>query len=87
MENLYDVLKHLEARWKEIGDAFGLDEELIDEIDTNDELDSVCMEEVIRHYLQRGDATPTWRGVAKVLELMGETRLAESVKQIQEPGM
>ncbi len=81
VEALMDMLRELEPKWLVLGEAFGVPEHILDIIDTEDERRSTCMREMLKEYLQRGDATPTWRNVANTLHLMGEASLAEKIEE------
>ncbi len=86
MENLMSVLRELEPKWQEVGKAFGLSDDLLDEIFTNGNSPYDCMADMLTWYLRRCETTPTWDNVAMALERMGETRLAENVRQTYETG-
>ena len=60
-------------RWKEIADGFGIDEDLVDEIFTNNERDEACLQDCVEQWMKLG---PTWKKLANVLRGMGEERLA-----------
>ncbi len=81
VEALMDMLRELEPKWLVLGEAFGVPEHILDTIYTNDECRSTCMREMLKEYLQRGDATPTWRNVANTLRWMGEASLAEKIEK------
>ena len=61
------------GRWKEFADGFGIDEDLVDEIFTNNQTDEACLQDCVEKWMKLG---PTWKKLANVLRGMGEERLA-----------
>lgn len=54
-----------------------MDEDLTDEIFTNNETDEECLKDILEVWLEI--SSPTWEGVADALHKIGEDQLAESL--------
>ena len=70
MKLLWDDAKH----WKIIAVLFGFDEDLIDEIDTNDETDEACLRNCVEHWVAR--LGPTWEKIELVQKELISRRMA-----------
>ena len=69
------LLMGVASRWKVISEGFGFDEDLIDEIDTNNETDEACLQDCVEKWV--GRLQPTWKKLSIVLSNMGEDELAQ----------
>ena len=77
-ENLLDVLHPaVTPKWRQLGEVVGVDEDLIDEIFTNNEADEECLKDILDVWLMK--SSPAWKGVADALQRIGEDKLAESL--------
>ena len=65
-------------KWKQLAEVLGVDEDLIDEIFTNNNgIDEECLKDILDVWLKK--STPTWKGVADAAQKTGENQLAESL--------
>ena len=69
------LLMGVASRWKVISEGFGFDEDLIDEIDTNNEADEACLQDCVEKWV--GRLHPTWKKLSIVLSDVGEDELAQ----------
>ena len=72
-ENVKAMLRPVAKKWKEIGEALGLSEDILDEVDTNNETDDYCMENAIDLWVKYHG--PSWEKLATVLRGVGEEAL------------
>ncbi len=72
-EDLYPIVAPMCAKWKVFAEKLGMDEDHIDEVFTNNETDLSCLYDLLCTILRKH----TWTSVARALEEMGETELAE----------
>ena len=80
-ENLLDALVEFQENWLQIGAAFGLDEDLLDEILTNNSSSYICLMNMIQYYIQQCDTTPTWEDIARVLKRIEVAGLVQSIRR------
>ena len=59
-------------RWKMIASGLGFNEDLIDEIDTNNEMDEACLQDCVERW-----ADPSWERLSCALRDLGEDSLAQ----------
>ncbi len=83
VENLSAILYECQSKWQVIGEVFGISEDLLDEIFTNNDSTYDCLIQMVIWYLRRAETTPTWGDIAKALEAeaVGETRLADLIRE------
>ncbi len=83
VETLSAILYECQSKWQVIGEVFGLPEDLLDEIFTNNNSTYDCLMEMVIQYLRRAETTPTWGDISRALETeaVGETRLADLVRE------
>ena len=62
------------GRWKMIAEGLGFNEDLIDEIYTNNEMNEACLQDCVEQWVAR--LQPTWEALSVVLSDMGEYALA-----------
>ena len=79
LENLFDTLHPaVTPKWKQLAEVLGVDEDLIDEIFTNNNgMDEECLKDILEIWLKK--SSPTWKSVADVAQKIGEDQLAESL--------
>ena len=65
-------------KWKKLGELLRIDEDLLDEIFTNNETDEECLKAVLEVWLQKS-TNLTWRDVTHALKRIGNVELAESL--------
>ena len=63
------------GRWKMIASGLGFDEDLIDEIDTNNETDEACLKDCVEKWVSK--LGPSWERLSLVLRDLGEESLAQ----------
>ena len=62
-------------KWRLIAGALEFDEDLIDEVDTNNETDEACLEDCVEKWVTR--LGPSWQTLSHVLTDIGEESLAQ----------
>ena len=75
VESVMDLLYDIRGGWQKIAEGLGFDEDMIDEIFTNNETDEACLMNCIEIWVQR--LGPTWEKLSHVLANMGENQLAD----------
>ena len=65
--------------WKAIAEGLGFEEDLIDEIYTNDDTDEACLQNCVEQWINKLD--PTWQKLSHVLSDMGQESLAQKALQ------
>ena len=66
----------MNPKWKRLAEVIGIDEDLVDEIDTNNERDEECLRAVLEVLMKK---SPTWTTVTDSLRKIGEDQLAGSL--------
>ena len=69
------LLVGVAGRWKEIAEGLEFDEDLIDEIDTNNERDEDCLQDCVEKWISR--LQPSWEKLSLLLTDLGEEELAQ----------
>lgn len=79
LENLLDALHPaMTPKWQQLAEVLGVDEDLMDEIFTNNSgMDEECLKDILEVWLKK--SSPTWKSVADVAQKIGEDQLAESL--------
>jgi len=62
------------AKWQELGEALGIDEDLLDEIFTNNATDDECLRDALKQWLK---IRPACEDLSDALQKIGESQLAE----------
>ena len=62
------------GRWKEIAEGLEFDEDLIDEIDTNNDMDEGCLQVCVEMWVSK--LKPSWKKLSHALKELGEVELA-----------
>ena len=62
------------TKWQKLGETLGIDEDLLDEIFTNNETEDECLRAVLEQWLQ---IHPTFEDLSDALQKIGEKQLAE----------
>ena len=65
-------------QWKKLGELLRIDEDLLDEIFTNNETNEDCLKAVLEVWLQKS-TNLTWKDVTRALKELGNVGLAESL--------
>ena len=65
-------------RWKDLGEALSLDEDIIDEIFTNNETDEECLRDMLERYLMRLDKKHSWEEIHMTLKRIEERESTQS---------
>ena len=63
------------GKWREIASGLGFDEDLIDEIYTNNVTDEACLQDCVEKWVSR--LGPSWERLSLVLRDLGEEILAQ----------
>ena len=77
LDSLFAVVHPAAAKWQQLGEVLGIDEDLIDEIFTNNETDEECLKDILDVWLKK--SSPAWKCVAVALQKIGEDQVAESL--------
>ena len=72
VESAMSVLRDFVGRWKAIADGFGFNGDMIDEIDTNNEMNEACLQDCVEQWVAR--LGPSWEKISRILEDLGEER-------------
>ena len=65
-------------QWQKLGELLAMDEDLLDEIFTNNETNEDCLKAVLEVWLQKS-TNLTWTDVTHALKELGNVELAESL--------
>lgn len=76
LDILFSELYSVVPKWKQLAEVIGIDEDLVDEIFTNNESDEECLRAVLEVWMKK---SPTWRTVTDSLHKIGEDQLAGSL--------
>ncbi|CAI8028052.1 hypothetical protein GBAR_LOCUS15989 [Geodia barretti] len=74
VESVMSLLWGVVGRWKEIAEGLEFDEDLIDEIDTNNDMDEGCLQVCVEMWVSK--LQPSWEKLSHVLRDLGEVELA-----------
>ncbi|CAI8046215.1 hypothetical protein GBAR_LOCUS25541 [Geodia barretti] len=74
VESVMSLLWGVAGRWKEIAEGLEFDEDLIDEIDTNNDMNEGCLQVFVEIWVTR--LQPSWEKLSRVLRDLGEEELA-----------
>ena len=66
VDSIMEVFWKHGTQWKIIAELFGFNEDLVDEVYTNDETDEACLRNCVEQWVARLD--PTWEMIALVKE-------------------
>ncbi|CAI8028055.1 hypothetical protein GBAR_LOCUS15989 [Geodia barretti] len=77
VESVMSLLWGVAGRWKEIAEGLEFDEDLIDEIDTNNDTDEGCLQVCVGMWVTK--LQPSWEKLSHVLKELGEVELARQV--------
>ena len=74
-DEVMSLLYEIADQWKTVANSLGMDEGWIDEIDTNNAVDILCLDNIVDVWIQR--MRPTWKKLSLVLRDMGRNDLAD----------
>ncbi|CAI8043109.1 hypothetical protein GBAR_LOCUS23920 [Geodia barretti] len=74
VESMMSLLWGVAGRWKEIAEGMEFDEDLIDEIDTNNDMDEGCLRVCVEMWVFK--LQPSWEKLSRALRDLGEEELA-----------
>ena len=66
------------SKWKDLGEALLIDDDLLDEIYTNNETDEECLRDMLERYLMRIDGNHSWEDMHAALRKIGEKEAVHS---------
>ena len=72
MEHLLLEVIGVASKWQSLGKALSLDEDIIDEIYTNNETDEECLRDMLERYLMRNDVSHSWEEIEAALSSVRE---------------
>ena len=74
VQSVMSLLWGVAGRWKEIAEGLEFDEDLIDEIDTNNDMDEACLQHCVEMWVFK--LQPSWEKLSHALRDLGEEELA-----------
>lgn len=77
--NLLDQLWPLMCKWDELGKAMSLPKNLLEEIDTNNETDKGCFQQMLEYYMDNCDLQHNWEEIVSLLKTVGAEKLADKI--------
>ena len=90
VEHIFPKLLSMASKWLAVGEALSLDEDLLDEIFTNNDTEEACLRVMLEHYMERSDLKHSWEEIRearrKVEEKDGETGELEPTSQRSQEG-
>ena len=75
---LLSLLHSVVSKWKELGEVLGIDEDDIDEIDTGNENDEGCLNEMLERFVV---VHHNWKNVVAALRKIEEKSLADKIEK------
>ena len=75
LEYLLPKLMGVVSKWQSLEKALSLDEDLLDEIFTNNERDEACLQVMLEHYLMRSDMNHSWEEIDTALKRISEEEI------------
>jgi len=76
LDYIFSKLIPMSPKWRQLAEVIGIDEDLTDEIFTNNERDEECLRTLLKEWVKK---SPNWRTVIDCLQKIGEDQLAESL--------
>ena len=73
LDHLFSYLLPVLSKWQSLGKALSLDEDIIDEIYTNNETDEECLRDMLRRRLMRTDLKLSWEEINEALKKVNES--------------
>ena len=80
VENLLPLLYPIASKWQSLGEALSLDEDDLDIIDTNNETNEACLQDMLEFYVKKSDSQYTWEKMATALKEMDQVTIAEKIQ-------
>ena len=80
MENLLPLLHSVASKWGFLGEALSLDEDDLDMINTNNETDEACLQDMLEFYEKKSGSQYTWEAIVAVLKKIGQKEIAEKIQ-------
>ena len=80
VEILVPLLLSLASKWWSLGEALSLDEDDLDMINTNNETDEACLQDMLEFYVEKSNSQCTWEKVATALRTISQEMLAEKIQ-------
>ena len=68
IENLMDYLLPMSSKWKDLGEALSLEEDVLIEVFTTNETHKDCLREMLLKYLERTDLKHSWAEIDEARE-------------------
>ena len=72
MEHLLPEVMGVASKWQSLGKALSLDEDILDEIYTNNMTDEECLRDMLERYLLRNDVSHSWEEIETALSRVRE---------------
>ena len=82
LKDLLKELKQVASKWENIGVMLGIDSGVLDNIDAdNPKSCENCLREMLKVWLKQLAPAPSWQAVVEALDVLGEPKLAQELKQ------
>ena len=82
MEKLLHLLHSIASKWYSLGEALQLDEDHLDDINTNNETDEACLQDMLEFYMENSDFQHNWKEMADALRKIDEETIAEKIQDL-----
>ena len=70
----------LASKWHSLGEALSLDEDILDEIFTNNETNEACLSVMLEVYMMRSDLKHSWEKIDNAVKKVREMDTANQEK-------
>ena len=72
VEHIFPMLLFMAPKWEALGEALSLDEDLLDEVSTNNENDEACLRVMLEFYMKRSDLKHSWEEIREAMRKVEE---------------
>lgn len=76
--NLLSLLHSVVSKWKKLGEVLGIDKDNIDKIDSSNEFDEVCLNEMLERFVI---VHHNWKDIVTALRKLEEQQLADRIEK------
>lgn len=78
--NLLPLLRPIASKWWSLGEALSIDEDDLDIINTNNETDEACLQDMLEFHEEKSDFQHTWGVMATALKQINQEGLPEKMQ-------
>ena len=82
VENLLPLLRPIASKWWSLGEALSIDEDDLDIINTNNETDEACLQDMLEFHEEKCDLEHTWEVMATALKQIDQEGLFEKIHSL-----